>query len=52
MMTPFDPAWPEPRRPAQIEPMETHVRLSVGWCLLAYVLGMLTVAGVLWWGYQ
>jgi hypothetical protein len=33
-------------------PVPTHFHLSVGWLLLAYVLGLLTVIGVLWWGYQ
>lgn len=47
----IDPTTIHPRRPAQIEPMETHVRLSVGWCLLAYVLGMLTVVAIIW-GHQ
>jgi hypothetical protein len=41
---------PVVRTPAPIEPLETHVRLSVGWCLLAYVAGMLTVVSVIWWG--
>jgi hypothetical protein len=27
------------------------VRLSVGWCLLAYVLGMLTVIAIIWKGW-
>jgi cytochrome c1 len=32
-------------------PSETHVRLSIGWCLLAYLLGMLTVIAIIWKGW-
>jgi hypothetical protein len=35
-----------------IAPTETHVRLSVGWCVLAYVLGFLTPVVIIWKGWM
>ena len=32
-------------------PVSTHFHLSVGWLLLAYVLGLLTVVSIIWWGF-